>query len=474
MEEHGGLPKFVVDEFEQYLDCGRLEKGCLLLECRACGYSQLVALSCKRRSICNSCVGRRMADTAVHLERHVLPEVPVRHWICSLPWGLRALLGYDRVLCSEVLSAFIAELSRSLKRRAKQELGLSSVAQALTGAVAAVQRVDSALRLNVHFHVLSLDGVYVRESPADESSSLVFHSLPTPTSSQTAELAKRTAERIERILQKHGKSLEPELADPNPTEVQLEHPALAACYEKAALGVAISGERAGQPPLRLVSGPVQQPAERPEDDGPIAEARGINLYGRQRIDGRDRRQLERVCRYILRPAIAQDRLSERADGTLLLELKKAWKDGTRALVLEPHDLLLRLVASVPPPRFHMIRYFGVLSSHSTARDEVIPEPAHDSAMHRAPPAVGDQLELLGETDDAPPQAARKRWSWLLRHIFQADLDTCPKCGGYMRWAQVAKTESAAARLMAKQGMGPRPPPDAPHVPLGQLRLPFEM
>ena len=133
MEEHGGLPKFVVDEFEQYLDCGRLEKGCLLLECRACGYSQLVALSCKRRSICNSCVGRRMADTAVHLERHVLPEVPVRHWICSLPWGLRALLGYDRVLCSEVLSAFIAELSRSLNRRAKQELGLSSVARAPEG-----------------------------------------------------------------------------------------------------------------------------------------------------------------------------------------------------------------------------------------------------------------------------------------------------------------------------------------------------
>jgi hypothetical protein len=115
MEESGGLPKFVVSEFEEYLDCGRLEAGCLLLECRSCGYSQLVAFSCKRRGFCPGCVARRMADTGVHLEQRVLPEAPVRHWICSLPWGLRALLGYDKRLCAEILAAVIAELGRSLK-----------------------------------------------------------------------------------------------------------------------------------------------------------------------------------------------------------------------------------------------------------------------------------------------------------------------------------------------------------------------
>ena len=34
----------------------------------------------------------------------------------------------------------------------------------------------------------------------------------------------------------------------------------------------------------------------------------------------------------------------RADGRLELELKKVWRDGTRALVLEPFDLLNRLLA----------------------------------------------------------------------------------------------------------------------------------
>jgi len=59
------------------------------------------------------CLGRRMADTALHLARKVIPEVPVRQWVCSLPWRLRVLCGYDRRLCAEVLEAFIVELTRS-------------------------------------------------------------------------------------------------------------------------------------------------------------------------------------------------------------------------------------------------------------------------------------------------------------------------------------------------------------------------
>ncbi|MBK7583359.1 MAG: transposase zinc-binding domain-containing protein [Myxococcales bacterium] len=38
-DEHGGLPRFVVKEFEAYLRCGQLEHGCLHLVCRDCGYS---------------------------------------------------------------------------------------------------------------------------------------------------------------------------------------------------------------------------------------------------------------------------------------------------------------------------------------------------------------------------------------------------------------------------------------------------
>jgi hypothetical protein len=103
----------------------------------------------------------------------VLPEVPVRHWVCTFPWGVRAVLGYDKELCRVAASAFAKELSRSLKQRAKRELGLSSVDEALTGLVVVVQRTDGALRLNVHLHVLGLDGVYV---DAFSASLLLIHS----------------------------------------------------------------------------------------------------------------------------------------------------------------------------------------------------------------------------------------------------------------------------------------------------------
>jgi len=186
-----------------------------------------------------------MADTAVHMEQHVLPRVPVRHWICSLPWGLRALLGYDRALAAQVASAFAHELDRSLCKRAKAVLDLQSVADAHTGAIAAVQRTDSAIRLNVHFHVLALDGVTVR----DAKDALIFHTLPAPTRSEVADIARRTAQRIEKILRANGRSLDPVIQDgqdDEPPKLCSDEPGLAACYAAAARGVAASGDRAGQ------------------------------------------------------------------------------------------------------------------------------------------------------------------------------------------------------------------------------------
>jgi hypothetical protein len=51
-------------------------------------------------------------------------------------------------------------------------------------------------------------------------------------------------------------------------------------------------------------------------------------------------------------------------------MKKAWKDGTHALVLDPVSFIARLVALVSPPRFHLLRYHGVLSPAAADRAEV--------------------------------------------------------------------------------------------------------
>ena len=72
------LPEHVQEEFEAYLKCGRLEEGFLRVRCEHCHAEKLVAFSCKKRGLCPSCGGRRMAETAALLADEVLPERPLR------------------------------------------------------------------------------------------------------------------------------------------------------------------------------------------------------------------------------------------------------------------------------------------------------------------------------------------------------------------------------------------------------------
>ncbi|WP_437574846.1 transposase zinc-binding domain-containing protein [Sorangium sp. So ce887] len=76
---------------------------------------------------------------------------------------------------------------------------------------------------------------------------------------------------------------------------------------------------------------------------------------------------EALLRYVLRPPIAQERVELQQDGLVRLSLKRAFADGTVAVDMAPLSLLCRLAASVPPPRFHTVKYAGVLASASRPR-----------------------------------------------------------------------------------------------------------
>lgn len=68
MAEQGKeLPGYVQREFEEFLQCGRLEHGFLRVRCESCHAEHLVAFSCKRRGFCPSCGARRMAESAALL-----------------------------------------------------------------------------------------------------------------------------------------------------------------------------------------------------------------------------------------------------------------------------------------------------------------------------------------------------------------------------------------------------------------------
>jgi hypothetical protein len=79
----------------------------------------------------------------------------------------------------------------------------------------------------------------------------------------------------------------------------------------------------------------------------VARAAGFDLHASVWVSANDRAGLERLCRYVLRPPFAQERLRLRSDGRVALELKTAWRDGTRELVFEPLEFLERLAAMTP-------------------------------------------------------------------------------------------------------------------------------
>ncbi len=177
-----------------------------------------------------------------------------------------------------MLEAFVGALTRSLRWRAKRQLGLSSVEDALVGAVTFIQRVDSALRINVHFHTIALDGAYVRDAEGE----LVFHALPEPSAAEVAQVAEWTHASLVRVLARHGRSLEGVEDTPDP--LRDEEPALAWCYAASAADVQLLGDVPGQRtsklvrPVRLVSSPTE----------PVAEVGGVNVHAKVAFDGRDR------------------------------------------------------------------------------------------------------------------------------------------------------------------------------------------
>ena len=79
------MPGYVEEELCGYLECGMLCFGFACARCTGCGQAFVVAFSCKSRGVCPSCNGRHMAHTAAHLADHVIPPVPVRQWVISVP-----------------------------------------------------------------------------------------------------------------------------------------------------------------------------------------------------------------------------------------------------------------------------------------------------------------------------------------------------------------------------------------------------
>jgi hypothetical protein len=97
-----GLPAYVQREISDYLQCGILAHGFLRLGCDTCHKELLLPFSCKRRGFCPSCAARRMAQTVAHLVECVIPWVPTRQWVVSIPMPLRYWMSSSQALTTKI------------------------------------------------------------------------------------------------------------------------------------------------------------------------------------------------------------------------------------------------------------------------------------------------------------------------------------------------------------------------------------
>ncbi len=192
---------------------------------------------------------------------------------------------------------------------------------------------------------------------------------------------------------------------------------------------------------------------------------GFTLHADVAVPARDRRRLERLCRYVARPPVATDRLERLPDGRLLYHLRHRWRDGTTQILFEPHQLPGRLVPLIPAPRAHQVRYHGVLAPCAGWRDRVVPAGPHPDKAAR--PARGRNVpyEETGPGGPRPDRPLRRyAWADLLRRVFAVDVLECPDCGGPMRIFAAIHPPEATRAILECLGLPSRAPPTAPARP----------
>jgi hypothetical protein len=288
-----------------------------------------------------------------------------------------------------------------------------------------------------------------------------------------ARVAARTAAKVKALLARRG------LCEDD-AEPSAEEPDLSATLQAASLTERVAlGPKAGWKIARAGAGgaspaAVRVPASASER---LADKDGYNVHAGTYVPAHARDKLERLCRYILRTALARDRLSRMANGDVVWALKRPRADGTTHLVFEPLTFLERLAALVPPPRSHLVLYHGVLSSHAAWRAEVLPAAPTTTPAPSAPrpadgpasrPGVPTTATSETATDASAPasqdpalRARRLRWAELLRRVFGLEVRRCPRCGAERRIVAFITRPTQLRRLCAHLGYPTEVPPIAP-------------
>ncbi len=404
-----------------------------------------------------------MAATALHIVRKVLPDCPVRQWVLSVPFPVRRLLAADARLFGAVVKVFVRVVERFYIDRARA----AGIASPKTGMLSFQQRFGGSLNSHCHNHSIAIDGVF---APDPDSCEPRFHFLTPPTPGDIQRVAALVGTRVNRMLRRRGL-----LGDPShdSNEAPTLDDALDACR-----GVGHGRGRferldsRGRSQQELFDDSGVRPNRRKSSPW-AADVDGYSVEAGVHFGALDRKGREKLVRYCLRPAIANDRLSILRDGSIAFRCKYPTRGRTHR-VMQPMEFMARLAAIVPPPRFPLWRYHGVLAPSSPWRKHIVPasEPAegcsHSAATKADAPSprrdndqprksTGDASLLTSPAHSAPPEASSKPswrpntsyvpWPELLRHCFDVDILDCPRCHSRLIPVAVIRRQEVIDRIL---------------------------
>jgi hypothetical protein len=317
-----------------------------------------------------------------------------------------------------------------------------------------------SVNLNVHLHVVVVDGVFTREA-----GELSFTAASPPTRVEMLALLQSVRRKLEKLSN---------------DDVVVQAP-LGACAN-----VALS--RGEVRAMTVDLEPSDEPIEPTAHDGAAVDDAGYNLEASVRLPAEDDFGREHLLRYCARPPLSLARLIELPRGKIGYRIKQLRNHRNKLRVMTPLELLARLAALVPPPRHPLVRYHGAFAPRSSWRRDVVPklpapksEKPHAHVSKPTPPQSPPRAAvaplrtgptgLVARTEPLTPNVLavhhwerldsgalvattpRVDWVLLMRRTFDVDVLDCPKCTGKLRILAVIDDRTVAAQIL-----------DALHIP----------
>ena len=168
----------------------------------------------------------------------------------------------------------------------------------------------------------------------------------------------------------------------------------------------------------------------------MSKRAGFSLHAGVACKAGQRKKLERLCGYITRPAIAEQRLSLASNGNVIVELKSPYSDGTTHVVLGRLEFIGRLVSLVPRPRVNLARFHGVFSSNSRLRKKIIPK---------------NPAQVKTESKPGSKQYGMS-WAKRLKRVFSIEIEKCDKCGGNVKVMASIEDPTVIEKILGHLGL----------------------